>query len=89
VQGGPNFYEDLLIEERLKISWGRVDRSRAGSLRPLNRLTNNNLGTYLIGSTDNLPAGYLAPAGATYPAPEGCPALPEGESRLTTAGNHY
>jgi hypothetical protein len=53
------------------------------------RFTNNNLGTYLIGSTANLPVWSLSPAGATWPGSAGCPPLPAGESRLTTAGNVY
>lgn len=54
-----------------------------------NRFTNNDLGTFLVGSTANLPTWYLYPAGATWPGSAGCPALPAGETRLTTAGNAY
>ncbi|WP_433379485.1 hypothetical protein ACQPZX_13565 [Actinoplanes sp. CA-142083] len=54
-----------------------------------NRFTNNDLGTYLIGSSANLPTWYLYPAGATNPGAAGCPALPAGETRLTTANNAY
>jgi hypothetical protein len=54
-----------------------------------NRFTNNDLGTYLIGSTANLPTWYLNPPGASYAGGSGCPALPAGEARLTTANNTY
>jgi hypothetical protein len=54
-----------------------------------NRFTNNNLGTWLFGSSGNLPVWVLDPAGATWPGSAGCPALPSGETRLTTAGNTY
>ncbi|GIH15223.1 right-handed parallel beta-helix repeat-containing protein [Rugosimonospora africana] len=54
-----------------------------------NRFTNNDLGTWLIGSSANLPTWVLDPAGATWPGSAGCPALPAGETRLTTAGNTY
>ncbi|MEU4427253.1 right-handed parallel beta-helix repeat-containing protein [Actinoplanes sp. NPDC024001] len=54
-----------------------------------NRFTNNDLGTFLIASTANLPTWLIHPAGATYPGGTGCPALPAGEVRLTTAGNQY
>ncbi|MFF5292053.1 right-handed parallel beta-helix repeat-containing protein [Paractinoplanes globisporus] len=54
-----------------------------------NRFTNNDLGTYLIGSSANLPTWYLYPAGATWAGAPGCPALPAGETRLTTANNTY
>jgi hypothetical protein len=54
-----------------------------------NRFTNNNLGTYLVGSSANLPTWYLNPTGATWPGDSGCPALPAGETRLTTANNTY
>jgi len=54
-----------------------------------NRFTNNDLGTFLVGSTANLPTWVLFPAGASYPGGTGCPALPSGETRLTTAGNYY
>jgi hypothetical protein len=42
-----------------------------------------------VGSTANLPTWYLYPAGATGPGSAVCPALPAGETRLTTAGNAY
>ncbi|MDR7275988.1 right-handed parallel beta-helix repeat-containing protein [Catenuloplanes atrovinosus] len=54
-----------------------------------NRFAYNDLGTYLTGSTANLPVWYLSPEGATWPGPSGCPALPSGETRLITAGNTY
>lgn len=54
-----------------------------------NRFTNNDLGTYLTGSTANLPTWYLHLPGPTWPGAAGCPALPAGETRLTTAGNTY
>lgn len=54
-----------------------------------NRFTNNDLGTFLVGSTANLPTWYLHLPGATWPGSAGCPALPAGETRLTTAGNTY
>ena len=52
------------------------------------RFTNNDLGTYLTSST-HLPTWYLSPGGATWPGGTGCPALPAGETRLTTANNTY
>jgi hypothetical protein len=54
-----------------------------------NRFTNNDLGTWLLGSSANLPTWVLDPAGATWAGSAGCPALPSGETRLTTAGNVY
>ncbi|GAB7036305.1 MULTISPECIES: right-handed parallel beta-helix repeat-containing protein [Catenuloplanes] len=54
-----------------------------------NRFAYNDLGTYLAGSSANLPVWYLSPEGATWPGPSGCPALPSGETRLITAGNTY
>lgn len=54
-----------------------------------NRFAYNDLGTYLVGSTENLPVWYLSPGGATWPGSTGCPALPAGETRLITAGNTY
>jgi hypothetical protein len=55
-----------------------------------NRFTNNHLGTFFVNSTDRLPAWLLSPdGGATWPGAPGCPALPAGETRLTTAGNSY
>ncbi|MEO3924469.1 right-handed parallel beta-helix repeat-containing protein [Micromonosporaceae bacterium B7E4] len=53
------------------------------------RFANNDLGTYLVGSTANLPAWLITPAGATYKGAAVCPALPAGEVRLTTANNTY
>jgi hypothetical protein len=54
-----------------------------------NRFVDNDLGTYLIGSSADLPTWYLSPTGATWPGSAGCPALPAGETRLTTARNTY
>lgn len=54
-----------------------------------NRFTNNRLGTFFVNSTDRLPAWLLSPGGATWSGAPGCPALPAGETRLTTAGNSY
>ncbi|SDS94364.1 hypothetical protein [Actinoplanes derwentensis] len=54
-----------------------------------NRFTDNNLGIYLTGSSANLPTWYLNPAGATWAGATGCPPLPTGETRLTTANNTY
>jgi len=54
-----------------------------------NRFTNNRLGTFFLDSTERLPAWLLSPEGATWPGAAGCPALPIGETRLTTAGNSY
>jgi hypothetical protein len=54
-----------------------------------NRFANNDLGTYLIGSTANLPVWVITPAGATYKGAPVCPALPAGEVRLITANNTY
>jgi hypothetical protein len=53
-----------------------------------NRFTNNDLGTYRTGSA-NLPAWYLTGGDATWAGSVGCPPLPAGEVRLTTAGNAY
>jgi hypothetical protein len=53
-----------------------------------NRFTNNKLGSVRT-SSPRLPDWALHPAGATYPGPAGCPRLPTGETRLTTAGNSY
>ncbi|SCL72625.1 Right handed beta helix region [Micromonospora citrea] len=54
-----------------------------------NRFVGNDLGTYLIGSTANLPVWLLTPPGPTYKGAAACPALPAGEVRLTTANNAY
>jgi hypothetical protein len=54
-----------------------------------NRFTNNRLGTFHVGSTARLPEWLLSPEGATWPGAPGCPDLPAGETRLTTAGNSY
>ena len=54
-----------------------------------NRFVNNDLGTYLIGSTANLLRVYASPSGDTWPGSAGCPALPAGETRVTESGNTY
>ncbi|GAA0935396.1 hypothetical protein GCM10009558_049090 [Virgisporangium aurantiacum] len=54
-----------------------------------NRFAGNDLGTYLIGSSANLPVWVITPAGATYKGAPVCPALPSGEVRLVTANNTY
>jgi hypothetical protein len=54
-----------------------------------NRFTDNRLGTFLVGSSARLPEWLLSPEGATWPGAPGCPKLPAGETRLTTAGNSY
>lgn len=54
-----------------------------------NRFAGNNLGTYLIGSTTNLPVWVITPPGATYKGAAVCPVLPAGEVRLITANNTY
>jgi hypothetical protein len=56
-----------------------------------NRFTNNDLGTFLVGSSGNLPSWYLSPYpnDMTWAGAAGCPALPTGETRLTTANNTY
>jgi hypothetical protein len=53
------------------------------------RFAGNNLGTYLIGSTANLPSWVITPSGATYKGAPACPSLPAGEVRLITANNTY
>lgn len=54
-----------------------------------NRFAYNDLGTYLTGSTADLPVRHLSPGGDTWPGPAGCPALPAGETRLIMEGNTY
>lgn len=53
-----------------------------------NRFAYNDLGTYLINSSANLPA-WMMTGDARWKGSNHCPDLPSDRSRLTTAGNYY